>query len=193
MKSVFLTGVGGHGVLKLSGILADAALVAGFDVRKSEVHGMSQRGGTVVSQVRYGNRVRSTLIPAGTADALISLELLEALRALPCLRRDGLLLVNEQHISPAPLGPNKLPYPENVRELCEARVENAVFIPALRVARDLGNEKVANVVMAGAFSTFAREIPVEAWVHTIEAAFRPEHRELNLNAFRAGQCYTATT
>ncbi len=192
MKSVFLTGVGGHGVLKLSGILAEAALTAGFDVRKSEIHGMSQRGGSVVSQVRYGNRVHSPLIPAGTADALISLELLEALRALPCLRRNGILLVNEQHITPAPLGRHRVPYPENVRELCEDGVETVVFVPAHAVARALGNVRAANVVMAGAFSTFAPEISVEVWVHTIEAAFRPEHRELNLHAFRAGKYFTAT-
>lgn len=187
MKSVFLTGVGGHGVIKLSGILAEAALTAGFDVRRSEIHGMSQRGGAVVSQVRYGNRVHSPIIPAGTADALISLELLEGLRALPCLRPDGVLLVNDHRITPAPLGPYRVPYPENVRESCEARVETALFVPALDMARRLGNEKAANVVMAGAFSRFAPEISLEAWVHTIEAAFPPEHRELNLNAFRAGR------
>ena len=191
MKNVFLTGVGGHGVLKLSGILADAALTAGFDVRKSEIHGMSQRGGSVVSQVRYGNRVHSPLIPAGTADALIALEILEALRALPCLRPDGILLVNEHRITPAPVGPHRVPYPENARELCEDSVETVLFVPALEMARELGNEKAANVVMAGAFSTFAREISIEVWVHTIEAAFRPEHRELNLNAFRAGQGFAS--
>jgi indolepyruvate ferredoxin oxidoreductase beta subunit len=191
MKNVFLAGVGGHGVLKLSGILAEAALTAGFDVRKSEIHGMSQRGGSVISQVRYGNRVHSPLIAAGSADALISMELLEALRALPCLRSDGILLANDQRITPAPLGPSRVPYPENVRELCEDRVNTVVIVPALEMARDLGNEKTANVVMAGAFSVFAREISVEAWVHTIEAAFRPEHRELNLNAFRAGQFFAS--
>jgi indolepyruvate ferredoxin oxidoreductase beta subunit len=191
MKDVFITGVGGHGVLKLSGILAEAALTAGFDVRKSEIHGMSQRGGSVVSQVRYGNRVHSPVIPAGTADALISLELLEALRALPCLKPEGVLLINEQRITPAPLGSARVPYPENVRELCEDKVETVVFVPALDMARGLGNEKAANVVMAGAFSNFAPEISIEVWVHTLEAAFRPEHRELNLNAFRAGQSFAA--
>lgn len=191
MKNVFLTGVGGHGVLKLSGILAEAALTAGFDVRKSEIHGMSQRGGSVVSQVRYGDRVHSPLMPAGSADVLISLELLEALRTLPCLKPDGILLVNDQRIAPAPLGPTRVPYPENVRELCEDRVQTVLIVPALEMARNLGNEKAANVVMAGAFSTFAREISIEVWVHTIEAAFRPEHRELNLHAFRAGQCFAS--
>lgn len=174
-------------MLTLSEILARAALVAGFDVRKSEVHGMSQRGGTVVSQVRYGNRVHSPLIPRGTADALISLELLEAVRSLSVLRRGGLVLVNDQRITPAPLGRQTIPYPENPRELCEARVENVVFVPATETARALGNEKVANLIVAGAYATYAREIPLEAWIHTIEEAFRPEYRDLNLHAFRAGQ------
>jgi Pyruvate/2-oxoacid:ferredoxin oxidoreductase gamma subunit len=84
-----------------------------------------------------------------------------------------------------------VPYPENVRETCEARAGTVLFVPALEMARGLGNEKAANVVMAGAYSVFAPEISIEVWVHTIEAAFRPEHRELNLNAFRAGQ-YFAT-
>jgi indolepyruvate ferredoxin oxidoreductase beta subunit len=189
MKSVYLTGVGGHGVLRLAGILAEAALTAGFDVRKSEIHGMSQRGGSVVSQVRYGNRVYSPVIPEGAADALIALELLDGARALPCLRPDGLLLMNEQRITPAPVGPRRVPYPEDVRALCEARAGTVLFVPALEMARSLGNGKAANVVMAGAYSAFAPEISIEVWVHTIEAAFRPEHRELNLNAFRAGQCF----
>ena len=187
MKNLFLTGVGGHGVLKLSGILAEAALTAGFDVRKSEIHGMSQRGGSVVSQVRYGNRVHSPIIPAGTADVLIALEILEGVRALPCLRPHGILLINDQRITPAPVGSHPVAYPDNVRETCEASVETVLFIPALDMARTLGNEKAANVVMAGAFSTFAPEISIEVWVHTIEAAFRTAHRELNLNAFRAGR------
>ncbi|MDP2483877.1 MAG: indolepyruvate oxidoreductase subunit beta [Candidatus Palauibacterales bacterium] len=189
MRSIYLTGVGGHGVLTLSGILAEAALTSGFDVRKSEIHGMSQRGGSVVSQVRYGNRVRSPVILAGTADVVISLELLEGLRALPQLKPDGVLLINEQRITPAPVGRERAPYPEGVRGICENAVDTVVIVPALEMARGLGNEKAANVVMAGAFSAFAPEIPIEAWVRTIEAAFRPEHRDLNLNAFRAGQCF----
>jgi indolepyruvate ferredoxin oxidoreductase beta subunit len=132
-------------------VIADAALATGFDVRRSEVHGMSQRGGSVVSQVRYGARVHSPLIARGTADVLVSLELLEAVRHLEALRSDGVLLASEQRITPAPLGSLIVRYPEDARALCEERVARCAFIPAMRLARQLGEEKAANMVMLGAF------------------------------------------
>ena len=110
-RNVLLAGVGGHGVLALSRIVAEGALAAGFDVRKSEIHGMSQRGGSVVSEVRYGENVRSPLIPEAAADVFVSLELLEALRHLHRLRPGGLLLVNDQRITPAPTGSGPVDYP----------------------------------------------------------------------------------
>ena len=186
-RNVFLTGVGGHGVLAVSRVIADAALAAGFDVRRSEVHGMSQRGGSVVSQVRYGTSVHSPLIPRGGADILVSLELLEAVRHLGALRRDGVLLANEQRITPAPLGGITVEYPEDPRGLCEARVERAIFLPAVDRAQALGNEKAANMVMLGAFSVLEPEIPEHMWLTTIAGAFRPRFREINLAAFGCGR------
>lgn len=186
-RNVYLTGVGGHGVLAVSRVIAEAALGAGFDVRRSEVHGMSQRGGSVVSQVRYGTRVHSPLIGRGAADVLVSLELLEALRNLDALRVGGVLLANEQRITPAPLGELTVDYPPDPRALCEERVERTIFLPALDMARDLGDEKAANMVMLGAFSVLAPEIAVEMWLHTIATAFRARFRETNVAAFRCGR------
>lgn len=186
-RNVFLTGVGGHGVLAVSRVIAESALAAGFDVRRSEVHGMSQRGGSVVSQVRYGSRVYSPLIPSGRADILVSLELLEAVRHLGALRSDGILLANEQRITPAPAGGLAVEYPDDPRGLCEQRVARSIFVPAVDRARELGNEKAANMVMLGAFSVLAPEIAERVWRETIVAAFRPRFREINIAAFACGR------
>jgi indolepyruvate ferredoxin oxidoreductase beta subunit len=186
-RNVFLTGVGGHGVLAVSRVIAEAALAAGYDVRRSEVHGMSQRGGSVVSQVRYGRRVHSPLIARGTADVLVSLELLEALRHLDALRSDGVLLANEQRITPAPIGGLTVDYPPDPRAACEERVRRTLFLPALELARDLGEEKAANMVMLGAYSILAPEIEQAIWLETIAAAFRPRFRDTNVRAFTRGR------
>jgi indolepyruvate ferredoxin oxidoreductase beta subunit len=186
-RNVFLTGVGGHGVLAVSRIIAEAALAAGFDVRRSEVHGMSQRGGSVVSQVRYGARVHSPLIRRGGADVLVALELLEALRHVDALRVGGVLLGNEQRITPAPIGDLSVDYPADPRAVCEKAVARAIFLPALDIARDLGEEKAANMVMLGAYSMHAPEIAENTWRETISVAFRPRFREINIAAFEAGR------
>jgi len=185
-RNVFLTGVGGHGVLAVSRVIAEAALASGLDVRRSEVHGMSQRGGSVVSQVRYGERVHSPLIVRGAADVLVSLELLEALRHLDYLRSDGVLLVSEQRITPAPLGSLKVEYPKDPRRRLRARVPRTLLLPARTIAQNLGEERAANMVMLGAFSVHAPEIPQQTWLDTIETAFRRRFRDLNLAAFRRG-------
>jgi indolepyruvate ferredoxin oxidoreductase beta subunit len=184
--------VGGHGVLAVSRIIAEAALAAGFDVRRSEVHGMSQRGGSVVSQVRYGTRVHSPLIRRGGADILVALELLEALRHLDCLRLDGLLLGNEQRITPAPIGGLSVNYPADPRAVCEKAVARAVFLPALDIARALGEEKAANMVMLGALSIYESEIAEQTWRETVTDAFRPRFREINIRAFEAGRAAVQT-
>jgi indolepyruvate ferredoxin oxidoreductase beta subunit len=191
--NVLLAGVGGHGVLALSRILAEGALTAGFDVRKSEVHGMSQRGGSVVSEVRYGDRVASPLIPAGGVDVLLSLELLEALRHLPRARPDALVLVNDQRITPAPTGAGPVvAYPADARRRLEAARPDARVIPAHGIAIDLGESRVANVVMLGAFSVLRPEIGPGTWEEMIRLAFRPSLREVNLAAFARGRALLAT-
>ncbi len=125
VRNLLLAGVGGHGVLALSRIVSEGALAAGFDVRKSEIHGMSQRGGSVLSEVRFGSRVHSPLIPAGNVDFLLSLELLEALRYLHRLRPGGEVLVSDQRITPAPGGTGPVQYPPDAMRRLRAAVPGA--------------------------------------------------------------------
>lgn len=185
-RSLLLAGVGGHGVLALSRIVSEGALAAGFDVRKSEIHGMSQRGGSVVSEVRFGTRVHSPLIPAGSADLLLSLELLEALRHLHRLRRDAAVLVNDQRITPAPSGAGPVRYPDDVLDRLLAAYPSAIIVPAHDIASDLGEPRAANMVMLGAFAAGTPEIPPDIWEQTIASAFRSDLVPVNLAAFRTG-------
>ncbi len=191
-RNVLLAGVGGHGVLALSRILAEGALAAGFDVRKSEVHGMSQRGGSVVSEVRYGERVFSPLIPASGVDVLVSLELLEALRHLPRTKPDGLVLVNDQRITPAPTGAGPVvAYPADARRRVEAARPDARILPAHEIAAGLGESRAANMVMLGAFSALSPEIDAGTWEEMIRLAFRPALHAVNLAAFARGRALLA--
>ncbi|MFO7588041.1 MAG: indolepyruvate oxidoreductase subunit beta [Gemmatimonadota bacterium] len=191
-RNVLLAGVGGHGVLALSRILAEGALAAGFDVRKSEVHGMAQRGGSVVSEVRYGENVSSTLIPLAGVDVLVSLELLEALRHLPRVRAGGLVLVNEQRITPTWTGAGPaVAYPEDAPRRIEAVRPGARVIPAHAIASGLGEPRAANMVMLGAFSARTPEIEAGTWEETIRLAFRPSLHAVNLAAFERGRAHLA--
>jgi indolepyruvate ferredoxin oxidoreductase beta subunit len=185
-RNVLLAGVGGHGVLALSRIVAEGALAAGFDVRKSEIHGMSQRGGSVVSEVRYGEDVRSPLIPEAAADVFVSLELLEALRHLHRLRPGGLLLVNDQRITPAPTGSGPVDYPEDAIERLREAAQGARILPAHDIAVELGEPRATNMVMLGAFAAFTPEIAATVWTQMIETTFRPALRAVNLAAFQRG-------
>ena len=185
-RNVLLAGVGGHGVLALSRIVAEGALAAGFDVRKSEIHGMSQRGGSVVSEVRYGEDVRSPLIPEAAADVFVSLELLEALRHLHRLRPGGLLLVNDQRITPAPTGSGPVDYPEDAVERLREAAQGARILPAHEIAVELGEPRATNMVMLGAFAAFTPEIAATVWTQMIETTFRPTLRAVNLAAFQRG-------
>jgi indolepyruvate ferredoxin oxidoreductase beta subunit len=191
-RNVLLAGVGGHGVLALSRILAEGALVAGFDVRKSEVHGMSQRGGSVVSEVRYGDRVSSPLIRAAAVDVLLSLELLEALRHLPRTKPDGSVLVNDQLIPPAPTGAGPVvAHPDDARKRLEAVRPGARIIPAHEIAVSLGESRAANMVMLGFFSGLCPEIDPGIWEEMIGLAFRPSLQPVNLAAFARGRALSA--
>ena len=186
IRNVLLVGLGGHGVLSLSRIIAEGALAAGFDVRKSEIHGMSQRRGSVVSEVRYGNVVRSPLIPGSGADMLLSLELLEALRHLHRLRPDGVLLVNDQRITPAPTGTGPVDYPEDAVKRLRDSGSNLRVLPAHDAAAELGEPRATNMVMLGAFAAITPEIELEVWAQIIDTAFRPSLRPVNLAAFQRG-------
>jgi indolepyruvate ferredoxin oxidoreductase, beta subunit len=189
IKNIFISGVGGQGVLTISSIITSAALVCGYDAKKSEVHGMAQRGGSVVSQVRYGDKIYSPLIRKGDADILIAFEKLEALRYIDWIKKDGVCIVNDQRILPATYGEKAVPYPENIQELLEKRVARLIFFPAMQLAKELGNVRAANVIMLGTFWGFAPELDLEAMKKGIAETVPPKFLELNIKAFEKGLEY----
>jgi len=184
--NISLVGVGGQGILLASDIIAKAAMLAGFDAKKSEVHGMAQRGGSVISEIRFGEKVHSPLIPAGTTDYLVSFEKLEALRYAHFLSSDGLALVNDQLIVPVTVSSGQHPMVDNL----DARLKDAFpkleVVPALDIARDLGNLRVVNVVMTGALSVHLG-IPEDAWLRAIRDSVKERFVDMNLKAFEAGR------
>ena len=150
VKSILFIGVGGQGTILASKILSEGLLRNGYDVKMSEVHGMAQRGGSVTTQVRFGEKVYSPLIEKGKADAIVSFEKSEALRALPYLKEGGHLIVNDYEIHPVPVLIGQEKYPEGVDIVLKNTVENTVIVKAAEIAKELGNIKAQNVVLLGA-------------------------------------------
>ncbi len=183
--NILLCGVGGQGILLASEVLSASLLDAGYDVKQSEVHGMAQRGGSVVSHIRYGDKVYSPLIEPGTADVTVSFELLEALRYLPFYRKAGTVLVNTQRILPAPVAAGEEVYPEDVLDQLAARGLSVYPIDAFRIAAAAGEERAANMVLLGALSAF---LPVgeEVFLAVIEARVPGKFLSTNISAFRKG-------
>lgn len=191
-----LAGVGGQGILLASDVLCQVGLSAGYDVKKTDSHGMSQRGGSVSSHVRFAAEVLSPLVAPGSAHYLLALERLEAVRWLPYLRPDGVVVVNEEAIptlaalsaSPRRPGRGGPPYPGagRIAEALEARAARVVNLDAGRIALELGNARVANVVLLGRLSTLL-PFPLEIWHQALEERVPPRHRDLNLRAFAAGR------
>ncbi|MBR2465906.1 MAG: indolepyruvate oxidoreductase subunit beta [Clostridia bacterium] len=183
-KNIMIVGVGGQGTLLASRILGNTLIREGFDVKVSEVHGMSQRGGSVVTYVRYGDKVYSPIIDKGDADIILAFELLEAYRALPYLKEGGKILINNQKMDPMPVITGAAIYPENIEDKISA-VANATVIDALMLAKKAGTTKAVNVVLIG---LMAREsdIPYEKWVETVKTTVPEKFLEVNLRAFDLG-------
>ena len=184
--SVILVGVGGQGILLASGILAQAAMLSGYDVKTNEVHGMAQRGGSVMGQVRYGKIVASPLIEEGTAQALASLEAIEGLRAAHFLRPGGLAVVSTQRIVPVTVSSGAAAYPADAEGRCGEVFGNLRLLDAVGMAIEAGNARAANVVVVGALSN-GLTLEVGAWEEAIGKLVKPQHLELNLKAFRMGR------
>lgn len=183
-KNIMIVGVGGQGTLLASRILGNVLMGEGYDVKVSEVHGMSQRGGSVVTYVRYGETVASPIIEEGEADIILAFELLEALRALPFLKEGGKILVNRQAIDPMPVITGAATYPENAEaELVQKA--NAVVLDALSLAKTSGNIKAVNVVLIGALAR-ATDIPYDKWMEAITATVPEKFLESNKQAFTLG-------
>lgn len=186
VTNIAIAGVGGQGIILASDVVANAALCAGHDVKKNEVHGMAQRGGAVVSEIRFGRRVYSPLIPDGEVDVLVALELLEGLRQAHRLRGEGSLIADELRLPPGVRPPGAPEYPKDVVERVKAAASRVVLLPAAEVARKAGNARAANTVLIGALSRHV-DIPLEAWKSALKSCLRPSLLEVNLKAFELGR------
>ncbi len=185
-----VVGVGGQGVLLASNVLSEAGLLLNLDVKKSEVHGMSQRGGSVNSHVRWGPEVFSPLIGKGEVDVLISLERLETLRYLDLLHPDSVVIADPHPIYPITVTAGKGVYPEEdeVRSWVAQAIRQAYWVPGTRLAEELGNAKAANMVLLGALSTFL-DVPDEVWRRAMERRVPSRFLDLNFRAFDVGRSY----
>ena len=184
--NVVMSGVGGQGVLVASDILVRVAMLAGLDTKKSEVHGMAQRGGSVVSQIRYGEKIYSPLIEKGSADIILAFEKLEAVRYLDFLKPNGVVIINNQQITPLSVFFSDIPYPEDVQVICKKKTEQIVMIEGIKIAERLKNQRVLNTVMLGALSNFL-QFDEEHWIKAIEQRVLPKTFDLNRRAFEAGK------
>jgi len=184
-KSVVICGVGGQGILTASDLLSDVLLLNGYDVKKSEVHGMSQRGGDVISTIRFGEQVFSPLSGLGETDYVLAFEKLEALRNLNYLAPGGVLLVNDFRWDPLPVAAGLEKYPEDIEKQLRALVNQVVLIPATDLAIKLGNEKASNVILLGLLAS-RMDIAKKLWLQVIEAKVPPRFKDLNINAFETG-------
>lgn len=187
-KSIMIVGVGGQGTLLASRILGAALVSKGYDVKVSEVHGMSQRGGSVVTYVKYGDSVASPIIEKGEADLLLSFEQLEAARWLPYLKVDGQLIVNSQTIDPMTVISGAAVYPEGILDALTSAGAAVTSIDALKLAVEAGSSKAVNVVLIGVLAA-KTDIPKETWIQALHDTVPPKFLEMNLKAFELGYAY----
>lgn len=185
VKSVLIVGVGGQGTLLASRLLGNAMLRAGYDVKVSEVHGMSQRGGSVVTYVRYGKEVASPIIEEGGADYILAFEQLEAARFLPWLKPDGTMIVNTQCIDPMPVITGAAQYPADLLAQMREKGVDVVSADALSLAEEAGSVKAVNVVLIGVMAK-RMSLSKEEWMETIRATVPPKFVDMNLKAFELG-------
>lgn len=184
VKNIMIVGVGGQGTLLTSRILGNLAIHAGYDVKLSEVHGMAQRGGSVVTYVRYGEQVAEPIVEEGCADVLIAFEKLEALRYLHYLKEDGVVIVNDWRIDPITVVTGAAQYPEEVLNTLSA-ARKTVVVEATKKAVEMGVPKAFNVVVLGAAARYMG-FEKEDWLHVIEGTVPPKTIEVNHMAFEAG-------
>ena len=183
--SVMIVGVGGQGSLLASKLLGRLLVDEGYDVKVSEVHGMSQRGGSVVTYVRFGDKVYSPIITDGEADIIISFEKLEAGRYANYLKKDGKIVVNTQQIDPMPVIIGAAQYPENVLDELREKGVSVDALDALSLAEQAGSSKAVNIVLMGKAAKYF-DIPYERWITAIENTVAPKFIEMNKKAFELG-------
>ncbi|MBU5590820.1 indolepyruvate oxidoreductase subunit beta [Clostridium sp. MSJ-4] len=185
IKNILFVGVGGQGTILASKVLTEGLLNSGYDVKMSEVHGMAQRGGSVTTQVRYGEKVYSPIIEKGTADVIVAFEKSEAARWLPYLKEDGALIVNDYEIHPVTVLIGSEKYPENVTGKLKDLVKNSIIINAAAIAEELGNIKAQNVLLLGAL---IKALSIEGinWDKILEDNVPSKALELNKKALKMG-------
>ena len=186
ITNILLVGVGGQGILLASEILSETFMLAGFDVKKSEIHGMSQRGGSVVSHVRYGQEIFSPIIPEGEGDILFGFEILETYRSLPLLRKGARVIANNLCIPPPSVLSGLEQYPEDVEAKVRSLFPDFLLVDGLRLATESGNPRSANTVLLGAVSK-QLEIPEKFWLEAIKEMVPAKAYEENRKAFKAGR------
>ena len=182
VTNIMIVGVGGQGTLLASKFIGQVLMQNGYDVKVSEVHGMSQRGGSVVTYVRYGQEVSSPLIDLGEADMIISFELLEAARYLPYLKKGGTLITADQEIDPMPVITGVAAYPEALEEKLKAQEINFLPMDALALAEEAGNVRAVNVVLMGVVAS-QMDFPAQDWLDAIDVVVPARFRDVNKVAF----------
>jgi len=185
VRSILFAGVGGQGIIRASDILCEVMMEAGFDVKKSEVHGMAQRGGCVTSHVRYGRKVYSPLAEPGTIETLVSFEKMEALRYLEYLSPNASIILNTEQIYPPAVNTGDASYPDDIINFLKNHYPKVTAVDALLLAQKAGNLKTANVVLLGALSSMM-EIPHSLWESVLRKSFPQKLVKLNLEAFQMG-------
>lgn len=186
ITNILLVGVGGQGILLASEILSEAFMLAGFDVKKSEIHGMSQRGGSVVSHVRFGKKVFSPVVPEGEGDILFGFELLEACRYLPLLRPDARIVVNDYRIPPPSVLLGQAVYPKELVEEMKQKYPDLLLVDGYGLAIKSGDVRAANTVLLGAVSK-RLAIAEDIWLKALEKMVPAKALEINLKAFNLGR------
>ncbi len=183
--NIVICGVGGQGIILASNVLCTTAFIEAHDVKKSEVHGMAQRGGSVITHVRFGTKVYSPLIEEGTADYILAFEKLEALRYLHYVKHKGTIIVNDREIPPMSVLVGTADYPDNIGTMLKKRGKT-FFIDATTVARDLGSIRTVNIILLGVLSQFL-EFKNESWEQAIQQNVKAKFIDLNITAFNKGK------
>ncbi len=185
-RNIMIVGVGGQGSLLASKLLGHLLVEQGYDVKVSEVHGMSQRGGSVVTYVRYGDNVYSPIIDRGEADIIVSFELLEAARWMPYLKEGGRIITNTQQMDPMPVITGAAEYPEDIVSKIQAKGVPIDAIDGLALASEAGSSRAVNIVLMGRLSRYF-DIPEEQWLDAVRKSVPPRFVDVNLKAFELGR------
>lgn len=182
--NIIIVGTGGQGIVLASRIITHVAFEEGLDVKESELHGMAQRGGSVVGHIRFGEKVYSTTIPNGQADIIVALEEMESIRYLQYLKPNGVIILNKKRITPAMFDESK--YPQGIEDTLKEKGYNVYSLEAEKIAKELGNVKIENSVILGYLSAFLK-FNEETWIEVIKNSVPPKTIELNIKAFQEGR------